>query len=46
MRQSGLPASSTVLLPSLFGATIEAVNAVYQKICWATLPVESAGSDW
>ena len=38
MRQSGLPSSSTVLLPSLFGATMSAVKAVYQKICWATLP--------
>ena len=28
------------------GATIEAVKAVYQKICWATLPWLSAGSDW
>ena len=46
MRHSGLPLSSTVLLPSLFGATIEAVKAVYQKICWATLPWASAGSDW
>jgi hypothetical protein len=45
MRHRGVPASSTVLLPSLFGATIEAVKAVYQKICWATLPEESAGSD-
>ena len=45
MRQSGMPWSSTVLLPSDFGATIEAVKAVYQKICWATLPWASAGSD-
>jgi len=29
-----------------FGATIEAVKAVYQKICCATLPCASAGSDW
>ncbi len=46
MRHRGLPLSSTVLLPALFGATIDAVNAVYQKICWATLPCDSAGSDW
>ena len=46
MRQSGLPWSSTVLLPSFLGATIDAVNAVYQKICCATLPWDSAGSDW
>lgn len=45
MRHSGLPLSSTVLLPALFGATMEEVNAVYQKICWATLPWERAGSD-
>ena len=46
IRQSGIPASSTVLLPSLFGFTMSAMNAVYQKICWATFPVLSAGSDW
>ena len=46
MRHNGLPSSSTVLLPSDLGATIEAVNAVYQKICWATLPCDNAGSDW
>ena len=46
MRHSGLPLSSTVLLPALLGATIDAVNAVYQKICCATLPWASAGSDW
>ena len=46
MRHSGVPLSSTVLLPSFFGATIEAVNAVYQNTCCATLPCASAGSDW
>ncbi len=45
MRHSGLPLSSTVLLPSLFGATIDDVNAVYQKICCATFPCDNAGSD-
>ena len=45
MRHWGVPLSSTVLLPSLFGATMDAVKAVYQKICWATLPWLSAGSD-
>ena len=38
MRHKGLPSSSTVLLPSDLGATMDAVNAVYQKICCATLP--------
>ena len=45
MRHSGMPLSSTVLLPSFLGATIDEVNAVYQKICCATLPCASAGSD-
>ncbi len=29
-----------------WGIRMEAVNAVYQKICCATLPWDSAGSDW
>ena len=46
MRHSGVPLSSTVLLPFSRGSTIEAVKAVYQKICWATLPFARLGSDW
>ena len=46
MRHSGMPSSSTVSLPSLRGATMDAVKAVYQKICCATLPLERLGSDW
>src|SRR3546814_3162074 len=34
------------VVASDLGATMEAVNAVYQKICCATLPWLSAGSDW
>ena len=30
---SGMPLSSTVLLPSFLGATMLEVNAVYQKTC-------------
>ena len=41
MRHLGVPSSLTVGP----GLTISEVKAVYQKICWATLPWESAGSD-
>ena len=40
MRHFGVPSSFTTGRP---GLTMSAVKAVYQKICWATLPCAGTG---
>src|SRR5690606_12062130 len=42
MRHLGVPSSFMTGRP---GLTMSAVNAVYQKICWATLPCAGTGPD-
>ena len=42
MRHFGVPSAFTTGRP---GLTMSAVNAVYQKICWAILPWDGTGPD-
>src|SRR5258708_38523316 len=42
MRHFGVPSAFITGRP---GLTMSAVNAVYQKICWAILPCEGTGPD-
>src|SRR5918997_6117471 len=42
MRHFGVPSWFTTGMP---GFTMSAVNAVYQKICWAMLPCAGTGPD-